>query len=780
MNENMKGLFKLIESTSVRDFLRATPYPAGAQSSTIDTYLHSNTDVFFNEIYLPSKNEKEVFSDLDRRIINRHNQLILLYGYKGCGKTTFIHRYRRHLKEIKIRSIILNFDSYGNNDPIKHTITRHLCERINKDFIEKNGKVCKKWIELWKSKDNECFFSSIDLNGNFNSVLEKISFILLHQLKDSDRNKILEEIRSNIYNYMSVSEILILIVFIDFISRIVNQEEQKCVIVFDNLDVIYSSAQIEEFTRHCSQFLNDAQYIFRNISFEEQKNSGIFYNPMQDYCLIFVMRETTNTMFIEHFNDRNYIGHPINVSEIYDKAGIIRKRCEYVLSNKKINTKEDIAAQYNLIGDLLKDEYIKTYLFKLFNDDIRTGINAITEISFGKNYLKECLDLRDVKELDTKDTRFGSRGILFFEIFKLFANNKYFDIIKKTEYFYSTDYQILENNEEDDDDDTRKSIVLAINISRIILIYLFNSMRDFDDSDTSVQISKLYEDLSIMSHNDQGDKRDILEIINQSLIDLFNLRNSSFWNHLITFDGMGYEPINELSHQLDMFLASKYEFKNYGYVRITASGFMYLNTVLTHFEYYSARRERGECYTPLFLAENLISNTAGKYKFEKIVGIVWREVEECWKKLMNFYVEVFENKCNYTVNKYLGSKFVYHNNHDEFIQRPLFHIERVAHSHISYLDAFRMYAFWVLDNSEENIESILDKKKDINKKLVESINNYIRLISEGENVKSSYTSNNLIGNYKRCITKISNNGKWNDFCTRIDNATGNLLLEEQQ
>ncbi len=778
MNETLKGLFKLIESNSVRDFLRATPYPAGAQSSTIDNYLHNNKEVFFNEIYLPSKNEAEEFSDLDRRIINRHNQLILLYGYKGCGKTTFIHRYRRHLNEKKIRSVILNFDSYGNNDPIKYTITRHLCDKINIDIKEKNGKVCKKWIEIWKNKDNECFFSSIDLNGNYISVLEKLSYILLNHFKDRKKNKILEEIRSYVYNNMSVSETLILIVFIDFISRIVHQEEKKCVIVFDNLDVIYSSAYIEEFTRHCSQFLNDAQYIFRNISIEEQKNSDIFYNPMQDYCLIFVMRETTNTMFIEHFNDRNYIGHPINVSEIYDKAGIIRKRCEYVLSNAKINTEEDIARQYNMILDLLKDEYIKTYLFKLFNDDIRTGINAITEISFGKNHLKECLDLRDVKELDIKDTRFGSRGILFFEIFKLFTNNKYFDTIKKTEYFYSTDYQTLGINE--DDENTQKTIVLAINISRIILIYLFNSMRDLDDRDTSVQISKLYEDLSIISLNDQEDKRDILEIINQSLIDLFNLRNSSFWNHLITFDGMGYEPINELSHQLDMFLASKHEFKNYGYVRITASGFMYLNTVLTHFEYYSARRERVEYYTPLFLADNLTSNTAGRYKFEKIVGAVWKEVEECWKKLMNFYVEVFEKKCNYTVDKYLGSKFVYHNNHDDFIQRPLFHIERVAHSHISYLDAFRMYSFWVLDNSDDNAESILDRKKAVNKKLVESINNYIRLISEGENVRSSYTSNNLIENYKRCITKISNNGKWDDFCTRIDNATGNLLLEEQQ
>lgn len=777
MNKDLKGLYSVIEANSVRDFLRATPYPAGGQSSEIDNFLNKNREVFFEKIYISSETEKEEFEDLDRRIHQKHNQLILLYGYKGCGKTTFIHRYARHLREKQIRDIFYNFDSYGNTDPIKYTITRYVYGLIYKDIVEENGVVCDKWFEIWNYQDNKCFFSNyIDLDRNFKSILEIVSRIQNNRPNDDERGRMLEEINGIIYNDMSVSEILILTVFIDIVSRLVYRKERRCIIVFDNLDVIYSTTQIEDFTKNCSQFLNDAQYIFRNIAYKEKEEEGLYKNPLQDYSLIFVMRETTNTMFIEHFNDRNLIGHPIDVSGTYDKSKIIEKRCDFVLSNSdKIQISESTRREFELIGELFKDEYIESYLFMLFNDDIRTGINAITEITFGRNYLQESLDIRKINALDTKDTRFASRGIIFFEIFKLFAANHYFSTIKKTEYFFSA-----EEWKSTEDGEKKTSIILAINISRMILTYLFNSMSDWDDNDTAVPLSRVYEDLSKLSHCENDSGRDILEIVNQSLMDLFNLRNSSFWNHLITFDGLGCEPINELSHQLDMFLSKRYEFKNYGFIRITTSGYMYLNTVLTHFEYFSARKMRNNCYVPLFLPENVTMYSPGIYKFEKIINIVWEEVEDCWKKLMKFYVEIFEKKCNYTVDSFLGSKFVYHNNTDDYIKRPLFHIERVAHSHISYLDAFRMYTFWILDNMEGRTEDIAQKKKDINCRIVGAISRYISLISENDNIKASPTSKNLVINYKKCIKKICNNDQWNDFTTRIDNATGNAIEDEDK
>lgn len=777
MSRDLKGLYSVIEQNSARDFLRATPYPAGGESSEIDNYLNKNREVFFDEIYISSKNEEGEFADLDRRIHQRHNHLILIYGYKGCGKTTFIHRYARHLREQGIRDIFYNFDSYGNTDPIKHTITRYVYRIIYDDLMNHNGVVCNKWCEIWNYQDNKCFFcNSIDSERNFTNILEGIENILSENLCDAKREEKLEKINTIIYEKMSVSEKLILTIFIDIASRLVKKKERRCIMVFDNLDVIYNPTQIECFTKDCSQFLNDAQYIFRNITYKEQEEEGKYKNPLQDYYLIFVMRETTNTMFIEHFNDRNYIGHPIDVSNTYDKSHIIKKRCDYVLENiDNIHIEESTKNEFKIIRDIFKDDYIESYLFKIFNDDIRTGINAITEITFEKNYLTDCINIRDVNALDSKDVRFASRGIIFFEIFKLFVTNGYFDTIKKTEYFFNAEECLDKDERQTEDEDKSDNLIFAINISRIILTYLFNFRRDEDDNDTAVQISRIYEDLSKLSHCENGDGRDILEIVNQSLIDLFDLRNSSFWNHLITFDGLGCEPVSELSNQLDMFLSKKYEYRNYGYVRITTSGYMYLNTVLTHFEYFSVRNCRKSDCVPLFLPENITMCSSELYKFEKIINFVWKEVEECWRKLMKFYVEIFEKKCKYTIDSFLGSRYVYHNKNDEYIKRPLFHIERVAHSHISYLDAFRMYAFWILEVKEGNRDDLFEKKKDINRRLVGAINRYISLISEGDDLKASPTSTNLVNNYKKCIKKISNKDQWDDFTTRIDNNTGNSI-----
>lgn len=777
MNEKLRGLYNVIEANSVRDFLCATPYPAGGQSSEIDRFFDKNREVFFDELYVPSLKEAAEFCDIDRRIKQRHNNLILVSGYKGCGKTTFIHKYVRHLKEKNIRYIFYNFDSYGNTDPIRYTIARYINNAIYRDIVDNNGVACNKWVEIWNYRDNKLFFNNnIDLDKHFKQIVDAISYIQNDRPTVAQRENSLDEIKNIIYNKMSLSDILILTTFIDFSSRLVNNSGKKCIMVFDNLDVMYNSVQIEQFTKICSQFFNDAQYIFRNIGYNEQESDGIYYNPLRDYYMVFVMRETTNAMFIEHFNDRNLIGHPIDISYIYDKSEILKKRCEYVLSNKdNIHIDESTNQEFKLINDLFKDEYIGSYLFKLFNDDIRTGINTITEITFAKNTLQDSIDIRNNKAIDAKDAHFASHGIIFFEIFKLFATNNYFTTIKNTEYFL--------NMHKDDvngmDNEKGNKEILAINITRIILTYLFNSKRDLDDNETTVPISRLYEDLSKLSHQDSDNHKDILEIVNQSLLDLFNLRNCSYWNHLVTFDGLDCIPDDELSHQLDMFLNQKYSYRNYGAVRITTSGYMYLNTVLTHFEYFSARKKRKEHYKPLFLVENIERCPSGLYIFEKIINIVWKEVEECWNKLMKFYIEIFVGKCKYDVNSFLGSKFVYHNNRDEYIKRPLFHIERIVHAHISYLDAFRMYVFSVLDKRKEESDNIVQEKRDINRKLINSIKRYISLVSEGENVIASPSSLNLIANYNRCITKICNNNAWDDFTTRIDNVTGQSIAEKE-
>lgn len=86
------------------------------------------------------------------------------------------------------------------------------------------------------------------------------------------------------------------------------------------------------------------------------------------------------------------------------------------MNNKEnIHITESTRNEFSLIRNLFRDEYIESYIFKIFNDDIRTGINALTEITFDKNYLQDSINIRNVKELYLRDTRFASRGIIFHE-----------------------------------------------------------------------------------------------------------------------------------------------------------------------------------------------------------------------------------------------------------------------------------------------------------------------------------------------------------------------------
>lgn len=228
MNEKLKGLYNVIEANSVRDFLCSTPYPAGGQSSEIDNFFDKNREVFFDELYVPYLKEEDEFCDIDRRIRQRHNNLILVSGYKGCGKTTFIHKYVRRLKDKNIRYIFYNFDSYGNTDPIRYTITRYVNNVIYEDIVEHDGKICGKWIEIWNYKDNRLFFNnSIDLDKHFKKIAEAIGCIQNEHLKGEKRENKLDEIKTIIYNEMSLSDILILTTFIDISSRLVNDSEKN-------------------------------------------------------------------------------------------------------------------------------------------------------------------------------------------------------------------------------------------------------------------------------------------------------------------------------------------------------------------------------------------------------------------------------------------------------------------------------------------------------------------------------------------------------------------------
>ena len=75
------------------------------------------------------------------------------------------------------------------------------------------------------------------------------------------------------------------------------------------------------------------------------------------------------------------------------------------------------------------------------------------------------------------------------------------------------------------------------------------------------------------------------------------------------------------------------------------------------------------------------------------------EITGCCKRLMCFNEEVLSNISDYVNENFLKSKFAHRKYYEDGSFRAMYHCERIVHSQINYLDAFRMYVFYKIDNS---------------------------------------------------------------------------------
>lgn len=797
----------MMKDCSAREILLATHMGSG-RTSNLDDYFHEHEDEFFKELYASAKNEVDLFERLNRRMDSHYDNIVILSGVKGCGKTTFVSKY---LNQLQGKDYIrLNFDRVGGEDPIAYTLFFYLYNAILDDIKCSDGILCQQLLDIWDNGNTkECFDRKIDKHNQYNEFMK-----YLKQIKNGNINNI-EDLSSKLkidhLGKMSTEQMLFLIILWDLAKCTKRKNLKKCIIVFDNLDVVYNNDILTKFTLEFSQFVNDAAYIFRKVQLPFISNEQ---NPFNNYCMLFVMRETTKAEFIEHFADRKLIAYPLELGKVYNKKEIIDKRYQFADKCKEF-IKKDEYNKIKLIKELLQDSYVEDYIFKLFNDDIRTSMETLCEICFNENYLQECIDLRDNKQklhnLNKADRSYGARGIMFAEIFCLFEEKKYFSLIKESEYGVQITKEMCQDrkrimiNENDEDIDislSAKTIsrlresdlkweendfpqlqqakCLVINITRILLLYLLNSKRDFEhDYYTTVRLKTLFSDIQELVIENDKEGEQLLQITINSLWNMFELRTKPYWNHLITFDGLKEITLPALKQQLDIYKKNENYFSNYAAVSITSGGYFYLRIVLTHFEYFSARaKNNNKYYMPLFLEQTLTKFDNKTYIFQKIIESEFEEVKECWEKLYAFYRVIFEGKNRYQPEEFLNSKYVFYNMADGslYSSGAMYHIERIVHAHVSYLDTYRRFAIAVLDKKDDaSAEKIQNEQKSVNKIIIQYIMRYLHLLDfENREALLSKRSRTLISYYLSCIESIVNSD-YLAYYTRIDRETGAKL-----
>lgn len=712
--EKRKAFEEMLGNIDVRMFLKASPLESGERSK-LDKVL--SDDMYYESLYAHSNQAEELIEQIKNQIVAEDAHNFVLSGYKGCGKSTFVGRF---LRSINARSLVINCDEYWEpREGIYHNIVMFIYNKILADFFPSDGKeICKvsqQYNEIFKDTMNSEFLEAhVDLHDFFTYFTHKLSYVVwLHKSQRRNKAEVKQKLRDHVKEHIksgSLSDLLILLVLWDVADRIANGGSRQCCIVFENLDVIQNTKDVPKLVTNIVAFRNNIDRISESLFYNGER----ICDPTQDYIILLVMRETTKAEFtnsISHFSDNKIrFRYFMSLSEIYDLYDIISIRCRYLesIKSKFLDNQKflDMLRTIQNIKVILENPGTRKKVFAIFNNDYRTCVEALDRFGFSDPKIMEAHD-RFIKIPSNHEqwAVFGCRSIIFRNIFNLFVNDVFFAMVRKYEY------SISDNGN-----------VGSVNLDRMILLYLDNCRNIMDTEEFGgreyVSINVLFTEILKFCQNP--------DTIVDAVWNMYDLQNTDMWNHLITFDDMESITNNELKAEMDAVLQKK-EDVNFAKIKITLAGQVYLNNILPHFEYYAARSEYGKGYSLFaFTAEELCNLK----KIEKLIRNERREVANCCKRLFLFFKDVFERIDEFKGKNFLKTKFasIKVSDNKRSITR-MYHCEKIIYSNIGYLDNFRFFAFYILDQilqqgcfeSDIDVTYIVRKVREGNKDFIEAI-----------------------------------------------------------
>lgn len=710
-----KEVIGLIDN-NIERYLKANPHADLGNYSYGDKLTD---DLFYNILYYSDKRAEKLEKDLDEWFMKGNNVAIIL-GYMGCGKTTFVNHYLWRKKRINDKVIV--FDLEKKNVKTKTDI-----------FINKLG---LELYSLLKEKDNsfrKVFYKLYDDNYDFFDNCEPddtLQEFVVCYCAETNLNKREQGVQIKKALLKLRIESMFSVLFLYLIAiQVIDGKGVDYLLCFDNLDVAYEGKSLQLFYEGFLNAITNWERGLPNLEYPiDVIGKRDLYNNMN---FIFSMRETSKSKVTAYFR-KEITGFvkPFNLTEVYDKAAVIRKRVA-LLKRYKEFVEPNVLRKCELIDKILNDSYIKANIFPLFNHDYRSCINNIVMIcddSASEELIQDFLDLNSIymNDFEIQYSRYGARGILFRLIFNVFKAEGYYEKIS----IYSFDNV------------THKE---QFSIPRMILTFVSNIQTNdgkiaisIGGTNTPVALNRIFEAFRGIIDAD---------VIVNCIINMYELRNTS-WNHLITFDTLKGNDVDDIREELQNYNSGKKN-SEYSTVLITCGGNAYLSTMATHFEFF-ASRIWGSSYAPLFAKRNLVRDKKGKFVFQIIIEKVHATVKNCCNRIRTFDTEKFLSKYeeNIYIN-YADSDYVYKDRKEKDGQIKIikqFHGEKIIHTHISYLDAYRLYLL--------NTDIVEEKDKPlINQIIVDFIKNYIDIIDTKKVIFSDSTLL-IVEKYQKAIEKI--------------------------
>ncbi len=660
MEKLSNELTKMINSNSIGYYLKATPFPLGNEYN-YDGLLEDT--VFFEHLYSNVGEANCYFHLIETAIIKTTKKTVVLLGYQGCGKTTFINRLQFIMKDVDFN--LMELDTDTSNIEIPPYIEKYanlLFERfLNND--KENSNINTKFYNLYKknSKSINTGFNAKNNLGNFMDKFRKL-FVLGKSKPYSKREK------SNFINEITklfFGQILCCIILLDIAEFEENKKIIRKIYCIDNIDILVNSEIVENFFEQYYLFSRNINKVLQNFSIIEIDNVRLSYSSI--FSFIICSRESTWSKVANgHINDAIMdMTEPVDISDAYDKVEIVNKRIEFLEYME--NVSESLYKNGEKIKVILQDllESKRKSIFVMFNNDYRRCVTCLELLLNNSQYLillyenlhKYCEEVASHRFL------YGARGMIYRGIWDIFKHQDLFKNIG------------VANVEMD---------TLPYSDARMILTFLSNSTSSNIKNGKSIDLNCLYRDLEHLIPKER---------IQHALCCMYNIRRNTYWNQLISFSNIKIGNYDEVE---ESFLDNNSDSIK---VHITKAGDTYLDLIATHFEFFSCRIVKKKEYNryPLFVPINWRKKDKGKYIFQYLIENILNVVENCCRKLHEFYA-----KTDYNMEggkkEYLESSFIY----CPIGGVRVFHGERIIHTHIRYLDSFRLYILSLSEMKYEN------------------------------------------------------------------------------
>lgn len=655
---------------------------------------------FFDNLFSKNGKCEEYILKIEKALKNRTYKSILLIGNQGCGKTTFVHYLKKNCD-------FANFEFFDFDKNTSHPSISEYIEIFSKyllNLLKSDENINKVFYNLY-SQNKALINEKINANNNTITFFEKFrNIFILKKYKDSDEKEdFIKEINGLFFNQILSLITLWKICEIKEIGYNKKSSIKPVIFCLDNLDVLVNKEIIEKFFKEYFRFVRNIDSIIQNINLKLIPEEDYCYNDI--FTFIFSCRQHTWARVRQHYrHDNTFVKVStleINITDAFDKQGIIAQREEYIKNNTNIylDFSDKVSQIKEILSDLDAPEEYRHNIYDLFDDDYRQCNRTLEEILDSNPQIID--EYFEVKRKAYKNNLYGARGIVYKSIFDKFKEEGIFEQIGVLD----VDAQNPEN---------------LVSDVRMILNYLY--CKTFNKNQPSypkpIAFSKI-----VIDFKDIIDK----EIIDKCLLAMFKLGDDSSWNELIAFTEINSEELTSCEDNSQIF--------------ITKAGKEYLSFMATHFEFFNSRANADMA---LFSPDSLLpcSNTVSNYKynFEIIISNILEIVKNCCARMSIYYKSTMKERYK-KVENYLNSPFV-------FSEVKVLHSERIIHTHIRYIDNFRLY---VLHN-EENIKD----KKYINRRLVELISEYISVGEQYEDILTSISTDRLFPKFKEKIEAIKN------------------------